>query len=69
MAGGGPAVLAPTLTGHHAGLTFADLPLPETVVPAFLRLLSERRLSGRYQASDLLTKEDAAGAAVPSEIA
>jgi NAD(P)-dependent dehydrogenase (short-subunit alcohol dehydrogenase family) len=36
------------------GEDISDLPLPETVVPAFLRLIDERRPSGRYQASDLL---------------
>jgi RNA polymerase sigma factor (sigma-70 family) len=30
MTGGGPAVLARVLPGHHAGSTYADLPLPET---------------------------------------
>lgn len=32
----------------------SDRPLPETVVPAFLRLVTERPASGRYRASDLL---------------
>jgi NAD(P)-dependent dehydrogenase (short-subunit alcohol dehydrogenase family) len=50
------------------GEDISDLPLPETVVPAFLRLLAERRLSGRYQASDLLSAPDAA-TAVPTEVA
>jgi NAD(P)-dependent dehydrogenase (short-subunit alcohol dehydrogenase family) len=36
------------------GEDISDLPLPESVVPAFLRLIDERRPSGRYQASDLL---------------
>jgi NAD(P)-dependent dehydrogenase (short-subunit alcohol dehydrogenase family) len=36
------------------GEDISDLPLPETVVPAFLRLIGERPASGRYQASDLL---------------
>ena len=42
------------------GEDISELPLPETVVPALLRLLAERRLSGRYQASDLLTVTSAA---------
>ena len=35
----------------------SDRPLPETRVPAFIRLLEERYPSGRYQAEDLLAKE------------
>jgi len=35
----------------------SDRPLPETRVPALLRLLEERYPSGRYQAEDLLAKE------------
>ena len=35
----------------------SDRPLPETRVPALLRLLEERHPSGRYQAEDLLAKE------------
>jgi hypothetical protein len=31
----------------------SDRPEPETVVPAFLRLLEERPPSGRYRAADL----------------
>ena len=42
------------------GEDISDLPLPEAVVPAFLRLLDERRPSGRYQASELLPREAAA---------
>jgi len=34
--------------------TFGDRPLPESVVPAFLRLLDDRAASGRYRAGDLL---------------
>ena len=44
------------------GEDISDLPLPETVVPAFLRLIDERRPSGRYQASDLLPRVAAAEA-------
>ena len=36
------------------GEDISGLPEPETVVPAFLRLLAERRLSGRYQVADLI---------------
>ena len=36
------------------GEDISDLPLPETVVPAFLRLLADRPRSGRYEASTLL---------------
>ena len=37
------------------GEDISDRPLPETVVPAVLRLLDERPPSGRLRASDLLT--------------
>ncbi|MDR0342110.1 MAG: SDR family NAD(P)-dependent oxidoreductase, partial [Nocardiopsaceae bacterium] len=44
-------------TGMHQrafpGEDISDRPEPETVVPALLRLLDERPLSGRYRASDL----------------
>ncbi|GAA2044524.1 SDR family oxidoreductase [Catenulispora yoronensis] len=46
------------------GEDISDLPLPETVVPGFLRLIDERRPSGRYQASDLLPKAAVADAEV-----
>jgi NAD(P)-dependent dehydrogenase (short-subunit alcohol dehydrogenase family) len=36
------------------GEDISDRPLPETAVPAFLRLLDERPPSGRYRAADLL---------------
>ncbi|MGI5127744.1 SDR family NAD(P)-dependent oxidoreductase [Pseudonocardia sp. CA-107938] len=36
------------------GEDISDRPEPETVVPAFLRLLDERPPSGRYRAADLL---------------
>jgi NAD(P)-dependent dehydrogenase (short-subunit alcohol dehydrogenase family) len=36
------------------GEDISDRPLPETAVPAFLRLLGERPPSGRYRAADLL---------------
>lgn len=36
------------------GEDISDRPLPDSVVPAFLRLLDERPPSGRYRAADLL---------------
>jgi short-subunit dehydrogenase len=36
------------------GADISDRQLPETVIPAFLRLISERMPSGRYRAADLL---------------
>jgi NAD(P)-dependent dehydrogenase (short-subunit alcohol dehydrogenase family) len=36
------------------GEDISDRPLPEMVVPAFLRLLEERPPSGRYRAADLM---------------
>jgi len=48
-------------TGMHQeafpGEDISDRPLPETRVPALIRLLEERPPSGRYQAEDLLAKE------------
>jgi NAD(P)-dependent dehydrogenase (short-subunit alcohol dehydrogenase family) len=38
----------------YPGQDISDRPLPETVVPAFVRLLEERPPSGRYRAADLL---------------
>ena len=38
------------------GEDISDRPLPETVVPAFRRLLREWPASGRYRAADLLVK-------------
>ncbi len=38
------------------GEDISDRPLPETVVPALLRLLDERPASGRYRAADLLAE-------------
>jgi hypothetical protein len=37
------------------GEDISDRPLPATVVPGFVRLVSERPPSGRYRAADLLT--------------
>ena len=39
------------------GEDISDRPLPETRVPALIRLLEERFPSGRYQAEDLLARE------------
>jgi NAD(P)-dependent dehydrogenase (short-subunit alcohol dehydrogenase family) len=36
------------------GEDISDRPLPETVTPAFMRLISERMPSGRYRAADLM---------------
>jgi NAD(P)-dependent dehydrogenase (short-subunit alcohol dehydrogenase family) len=36
------------------GEDVSDRPLPETVVPAFLRLIAERLPSGRYRAAELM---------------
>ncbi|NUP52154.1 MAG: SDR family oxidoreductase [Catenulispora sp.] len=49
------------------GEDISDLPLPEEVVPGFLRLIDERRPSGRYQAGDLLPKAAASAAAADGE--
>jgi NAD(P)-dependent dehydrogenase (short-subunit alcohol dehydrogenase family) len=38
----------------YPGEDISDRPEPETVVPAFLRLIDERPPSGRYRAADLL---------------
>jgi NAD(P)-dependent dehydrogenase (short-subunit alcohol dehydrogenase family) len=38
----------------YPGENISDRPLPEVVVPGFLRLISERMPSGRYRAADLL---------------
>jgi hypothetical protein len=36
------------------GEDISDRPLPETIVPAFVRLVTERLPSGRYRAAHLL---------------
>jgi hypothetical protein len=36
------------------GEDISDRPLPESVLPGFLRLIGERLPSGRYRAADLL---------------
>ncbi len=38
----------------YPGEDISDRPEPDTVVPAFLRLIEQRPASGRYRASDLL---------------
>jgi NAD(P)-dependent dehydrogenase (short-subunit alcohol dehydrogenase family) len=38
----------------YPGADISDRPLPESVVPGFLRLISERMPSGRYRAADLM---------------
>jgi hypothetical protein len=40
------------------GEDISDRPLPDSVVPAFLRLISERLPSGRYRAADLFQASD-----------
>jgi len=42
------------------GEDISDRPLPESVVPAFRRLISERMPSGRYRAADLMPAGDQA---------
>ncbi len=44
------------------GEDISDRPLPESVVPAFRRLISERMPSGRYRAADLMPAGDQAAA-------
>jgi NAD(P)-dependent dehydrogenase (short-subunit alcohol dehydrogenase family) len=44
------------------GEDISDLPEPETVVPALLRLITERPASGRYRAADLLLHDVGASA-------
>ena len=39
------------------GEDITDRPLPESVVPAFIKLISERLPSGRYRAADLMPSE------------
>jgi NAD(P)-dependent dehydrogenase (short-subunit alcohol dehydrogenase family) len=38
----------------YPGEDISDRPLPETVTPAFLRLITERMPSGRYRAAELM---------------
>lgn len=44
----------------------SDRPLPDTVVPAFRRLISERMPSGRYRASDLMPPDPGPASTVPA---
>jgi NAD(P)-dependent dehydrogenase (short-subunit alcohol dehydrogenase family) len=44
------------------GEDISDRPLPESVVPAFRRLIRERMPSGRYRAADLMPAGDQAAA-------
>ena len=46
------------------GEDISDRPLPETVIPAFVRLITERMPSGRYRASELMPS-----GSVPAEAA
>jgi NAD(P)-dependent dehydrogenase (short-subunit alcohol dehydrogenase family) len=49
------------------GEDISDRPLPETVTPAFLRLVTERMPSGRYRAAELMpVREPAAPAGAPA---
>jgi NAD(P)-dependent dehydrogenase (short-subunit alcohol dehydrogenase family) len=47
----------------YPGEDISDRPLPETVTPAFVRLVAERMPSGRYRAADLLPARPTSGAA------
>lgn len=49
------------------GEDISDRPLPESVVPAFRRLIGERMPSGRYRAADLMPAGDQAAAAAVAE--
>ena len=48
------------------GEDISDRPLPESVVPAFRRLIAERMPSGRYRAADLMPAGDHAEVAGPA---
>ncbi|MGH3300261.1 MAG: SDR family NAD(P)-dependent oxidoreductase [Streptosporangiaceae bacterium] len=47
----------------YPGEDISDRPLPETVTPAILRLVTERMPSGRYRAAELLPARSSAGGA------
>jgi NAD(P)-dependent dehydrogenase (short-subunit alcohol dehydrogenase family) len=49
------------------GEDISDRPLPESVVPAFRRLIAERMPSGRYRAADLMPGGDQAAADTAAE--
>jgi NAD(P)-dependent dehydrogenase (short-subunit alcohol dehydrogenase family) len=48
------------------GEDISDRPLPDTVVPAFLRLITERLPAGRYRAADLMPSGALPSGALPS---
>ena len=50
----------------YPGEDISDRPLPETVTPAFLRLITERMPSGRYRAAELMPVRQPAATAGPS---
>ncbi len=50
------------------GQDISDRPRPESVVPAFARLVSQRLPSGRYRAADLMPAGRSAGLAYRSEL-
>lgn len=43
----------------YPGADISDRPLPETVIPAFIRLVTERMPSGRYRAVELMNTRPA----------
>jgi short-subunit dehydrogenase len=51
------------------GEDISDRPLPEAVVPAFLRLIGERMPSGRYRAAELMPAPMVAGLVVATTAA
>jgi hypothetical protein len=64
-----PETCARRCTRTLPGEDISDRPLPESVVPAFRRLIRERMPSGRYRAADLRTgaRSDDGGAAPAAE--
>ena len=48
------------------GEDISDRPLPESVLPAFRRLIGERMPSGRYRVADLMPAGDQAAAGAPA---
>jgi NAD(P)-dependent dehydrogenase (short-subunit alcohol dehydrogenase family) len=50
----------------YPGEDISDRPLPETVTPAFMRLISERMPSGRYRAAELMPARPVAAGSVPA---
>jgi NAD(P)-dependent dehydrogenase (short-subunit alcohol dehydrogenase family) len=49
------------------GEDISDRPLPEAVLPAFKRLITQRLPSGRYRAADLMPSEALPSKALPSK--